>query len=142
MIDALLNDAKQSGLFHATPARRRKFESVAQGLGFAILHARIEQGMSTATTLRELGQAFHFPAWYGANFDALLDCLSDPDWQPANGHLLLIDGLDALRQANPDDFATLIDVLRAAVEARCPTGKPFWILLETSARGIPALPEA
>jgi hypothetical protein len=23
-----------------------------------------------------------FSDWYGANFDALFDCLTDPDWQP------------------------------------------------------------
>jgi hypothetical protein len=56
--------------------------------------------------------------------------------------VLLINGMAHLRAADPDDFATLIEVFQAVAEARRERLTPFWILIDTPARGIPAFPEA
>ena len=41
--------------------------------------------LSFGALLKQLGEALNFPDWYGANFDALHDCLTDPDCLPG-GH--------------------------------------------------------
>lgn len=142
MNDKLLKDADESGLYHLPTARRSSVVKAASKLKLTVLVADIATCKTAANAFQELGNALHFPIWFGANFDALYDCLTDPDWQPGKGHVVLIDGIEHLRQAEPEDFATLIEVFQAASEARRATGSPFWILLDTPARGVAALPEA
>ena len=141
MGDNLLKNAT-SGIYFLASARHASLESTANRQRFHYLTADISDQTDIDSVLRQLGKALQFPIWYGANFDALYDCLTDPDWLPAKGHLLLINGLSALRTADPDDFATLIEVLRAACESRRDMQSPFWILIDTPARGIASLSEA
>lgn len=141
MNENLLKNASASGVYYLSGSRQSAIEEAAPRARFCLLAANITKPSSTEGVLAELGSAFKFPIWYGANFDALYDCLIDPDWLPAKGHVLLINGIANLRAADPDDFATLIEVLQAAAETRRDSHAPFWILLDAPARGIPALPE-
>ena len=142
MNDKLLKNAAQAGVYHLPPLRRTELEAAAKKHHFPVLTADIGVHQKMDKTLRNLGSALHFPIWFGANFDALFDCLADPDWYPAKGHVIVLSGIDSLRVSDPDDFTTLIDVLQAATEARRELGFPLWVLLDTPARGIPSLPEA
>ena len=142
MSDKSLKDAAASGLYHLPPSRLATVEASAERMRFCLLTADIAQQTSIESALSQLGNAFKFPIWYGANFDALYDCLCDPDWQPAKGHVLVIKGMAHLRAADPDDFATLIEVFLAVSEARRERQEPFWILIDTPARGISTFPEA
>lgn len=142
MNDILLKNAGASGVYYLSASRQSAIKAAACRARFCILAASISKSSSTEEVLAELGSAFKFPIWYGKNFDALCDCLTDPDWQPAEGHVLLINGLANLRTAHPDDFATLIAVLQAAAEIRRSAQSPFWILIDTPARDIPVLPAA
>lgn len=142
MNETLLKNAEASGVYYLSPPRQAALETATARARFCLLSASIAKASSTEEVLSELGSAFQFPIWYGTNFDALCDCLTDPDWQPAKGHVLLINGLANLRAADPDDFATLIEVLQTAAETRRASHTPFWILIDTPARGVAALPEA
>src|SRR5574343_188202 len=136
MSDKSLKDAAASGLYHLPPSRLASVEASADRTRFCLLKADITQQTSIESALTQLGSAFQFPIWYGANFDALYDCLCDPDWQPAKGHVLVINGMARLRAADPDDFATLIEVLQAVADARRERQAPFWILIDAPARDI------
>jgi hypothetical protein len=140
MSDTLLSDAGRSGLYRLPPGRRPAIERSAGQHHLRLLVADLSSCRSTAAVLSQLGHALDFPDWYGANFDALFDCLTDPDWQPAAGHVLLIGGGDTFRLSDPEDFAMLLEVLRSAADSRRETGQPFWILIDTPARGVATLP--
>ncbi|PKO36797.1 MAG: hypothetical protein CVU33_16505 [Betaproteobacteria bacterium HGW-Betaproteobacteria-6] len=142
MSDKLLRNTEISGVFHLAPGRHDAIETASQLAHLRFLKVDIVGPSSAPDVLRQLGSALDFPTWYGANFDALYDCLADPDWQPAKGHILLINGLTRLRRLAPEDFATLIEVFQAVVEARRKAHTPFWILIDAPARGIPTLPAA
>jgi RNAse (barnase) inhibitor barstar len=142
MSDNLLKKAEASGIFHLPPSRQSAIETAATQAHLCLLKAEIDKQSTAAEVLRHLGAELNFPIWYGANFDALYDCITDPDWQPAKGHVLLINGIARLRESDPTDFATLIEVFQAAAEARRAMQSPFWVLIDAPARGIPTLPEA
>lgn len=132
-----------AGIYHLNPAHRDAVRTACSNIPrLCLLEADIDGRTGIDGILRQLGTAFEFPIWYGANFDALHDCLTDPDWHPGRGHLLMIRGISHLRSTDPDDFATLIDVLKAAADARQEQAQPFWILIDTPARGISSFPEA
>lgn len=140
MNDQLFESTEESGVYYLMPAHQGSAVDAAKKKGLLVLTVEIAARANKDQALKQLGSALHFPTWYGANFDALFDCLTDPDWQPARGHVIMIKGVIELRATNPDDFATLIEVFQAATEARREAASPFWVLIDTPARGIPVLP--
>lgn len=142
MSDNLLKNTDASGVFHLVTSRQSTIEKAARHARFCVIKVGIDTCVSTQDVLLQLGTALNFPIWYGANFDALHDCLTDPDWESAKGHVLLINGLGCLRSSDPADFATLIEVFQSAAEARRTMGTPFWVLIDAPARGVPTLTEA
>ena len=142
MNNQLLRNAEKSGVYHLAQGDHNSVTNAAQKDGLLLLPAEIPACANKNQALLQLGAALHFPTWYGANFDALFDCLTDPAWQPARGHVILVNGLSELRATAPEDFATLIEVFQAAAETRRETASPFWILIDTPARGVPPFPSA
>lgn len=140
MSDTLLGEAGRSGLYHLPPGRRPAIERSAGQHHLYWLVVDLSSSRSKATVLNQFAQTLDFPGWYGANFDALFDCLTDPEWQPAMGQVLMICGGDAFRQSDPEQFAMLLEVLHGAAETRRESGQPCWILIDTPARGVATLP--
>jgi RNAse (barnase) inhibitor barstar len=78
-----------------------------------------------ARLLAALGQALHFPDYYGGNWDALDECLADLSWH--KGPLrLLITHADAI----PDDLRSLlIGIFDDAARLWAESGRPFALYL-------------
>lgn len=88
--------------------------------------------------LTQIGEALSFPEWYGKNFDALADCLTDID--SGNGTVVLWDGWGALARAEPRAFSVALSVLGTRVNAD--RGGPFSVLLRgegPDVAGVPSL---
>jgi hypothetical protein len=83
----------------------------------AVFAVDLQKHTKMRDVLRPLGEALDFPDWYGANLDALFDCLSDPDWLE-NGGVVRLYGLSPLEQNDPAGWADLLEVLHAACAAR------------------------
>lgn len=142
MGDHMFKDIATSGVYVLPASRWPAVESAAKKAGLCLLDVTIPPHADKDKALVQLGADLNFPTWYGANFDALFDCLTALDWCPAQGHVIQIKGTAGLRTVSQEDFDTLIEVLKAAAEARKEAGHPFWILLDSPARGIAAFHEA
>ena len=137
-----LTDTAKSGVYYLPPTQRAAFEADAERQQLQVLPANLAAEKTAAKILRRLGKALHFPSWYGANLDALYDCLTDPAWQPGRGHVLLLDGSASLHTADPEAFAALLEVFQAVAETHHEAGTPFWVLLDTPIDGITPLADA
>ena len=82
--------------------------------------------------LKNIAQALDFPDWFGHNWDALEDCLSDLSWREAPGYILLFE-----KPRRDDDFGVLIDVLLSSAESWAASRKPFFALFVDPARTLP-----
>lgn len=104
-------------LFHAGPAAGLNAYRIDLGLANdeARLHGILARGL-------------HFPEWYGRNWDALVDCLTDMSWNEADGYLILLQQADVPARAAPESFATLIEILRESVAFWRDQGQSFWVL--------------
>lgn len=140
MSDTLLSNAQLAGIYFLPHVRRSTIEKSARQLHFKHRHLEIAPGQMAGAILEQLGKLLHFPTWYGANFDALHDCLTDPECLPGQGHILTISGSNDLHTSDPEGFAILLDVFAAAADERRATATPLWILLDTPVTGIPTLP--
>lgn len=130
-----------SGLFHFLPVDRPEIEKIARRHGSRLLPVDLGHASSRELVLHTLGQALAFPDWYGANLDALYDCLADDEWRGPQGSIVLISGLTTLRQADPETFATLLEVLGSAAQAT-DARYPLCLLLDAPAPGVAPLPVA
>jgi RNAse (barnase) inhibitor barstar len=65
--------------------------------------------------LRRTAEALNFPDYFGHNWDAFYDCLTD---LAGAGQPLLIefDDLSGFARVDPEEFAAAVDTLRDAVE--------------------------
>jgi len=95
-----------------------------------------------AACLAEISRALAFPAYFGGNWDALDECLSDLEWLPGAGYLLVFRDADRLLTGAEEDYRTLIDVLEGAgQEWSAPRSSPpraalpFHAILAVTSRG-------
>ena len=119
-----LQDAAKSGVY-----RTSRVDPVADAVrGSKLSFARIPLQDVTEKTalLRRIAAQLGFPAWFGENWDALEDCLTDLSWRQAQGHVLVVEGFQFLPE---EELGVLIDVLIKAAEFWADQGKPFFAVL-------------
>lgn len=74
--------------------------------------------------------ALRLPDWFGRNWDALADCLTDLSWCPADrGRLLALTGWHGYAAAAPEDWAVVESVLADAVGYWRDTGTGLAVIL-------------
>jgi len=122
-----LQDASRSGVYRAT--RADEIMDAVGGSGLSLVKIRVQE---KEKLLKSIATALDFPDWFGANWDALEDCLSDLSWRGATGHVLLFEQARA-----GDDLGVLIDVLRSSAEYWAGRGKPFFAVFIDPARALP-----
>ena len=91
----------------------------------------------------ELARAMRFPDYFGRNWDAVFDCLTDPSLLPAEGSVILLDNCDRLAREYPDQWQIAVKVFRDASTFWQPTRTPLFILLHgesAASTGAPDLP--
>jgi hypothetical protein len=108
-----LSDPARSGVYRVT--RPDEVLDAVKGSPLALARIDLRQPVFDA-----FAKALALPDWFGRNWDALEDCLSDLSWREAGGHVLLLEG-------DPD--AMLLDVLASAAEFWAGQRKPFFAVL-------------
>ena len=105
----------KGGIWFVPGAETRSVQSAAKKAGYTFFHIdgksieRKEQLMNNlATTLR-------LPKTFGHNWDALEECLVDMEWVDGDGFVFYYDHIDGLLDEHPDQFETLVEILRDAV---------------------------
>ncbi len=92
--------------------------------------------------LRAGASAMHFPDYFGWNWDAFEDCLTDLSWLPSPGYVILYDHVVHFAARTPEQWAVALDILRAAVTYWKAHATPMVVLLRRMGHhghGIPRL---
>src|SRR5829696_3592341 len=63
-----------------------------------LLHISAEQVRDRRRFLIVAARTLRLPPWFGMNWDALADCLTDFPWQPGSTHVLLLSSMDGFAQ--------------------------------------------
>jgi len=122
-----LRDASRSGVYRAARA-----EEITDAVGGSRLFLARIRFADKETLLKNIAAALQFPDWFGANWDALEDCLSD---LPGEGYVVLFENPEA-----GDELGILVDVLRSSAESWAGRGKPFFAVFIDPGRRL-ALPD-
>jgi len=128
-LESLLEENRGGVWFLPSHVAPKAMQKLAKGAGFAFFHIdgtkinRKEQLMNAVAT------ALHFPKHFGDNWDALEECLTDLEWIEADGYLIYYDHIDALLATHPDQFETLVEILRDSVAQWKEDGEAMVVLL-------------
>jgi hypothetical protein len=90
-------------------------EALAHALDLRVHVVDLAGCETKADLLERAAAALAFPEWFGHNWDAWFDCLTDFSWQPAaSGHVLLLRQASGLRQAAPESLDTALAIVEDA----------------------------
>lgn len=139
-LQKLLAQPQFGGIYHLPHSDCKALKQAAHALHFGWLQADFGKSREIATILEKIGKDLRLPDWYGANYDALSDCLSDLSWNTAPGYALLISGADELHAHDKPAFDTLNEVLAAVIENWQSEKVPFWVFYDMRPNGLATLP--
>ena len=128
-LGALLADPSLCGGYYVDLLDRAAIAEAASLLEYALVAIDFKGCADKADALDRFAQALRFPDWFGANWDALADCLRDLSWWPATGYVLLLDHVDDWREHAPADCDVVIDILNDVAESWAQARTPFWSLM-------------
>jgi len=114
-IDTLLEDHRGGVWILPAHVEARTLQGVARKAGFAFFHVDGKKISRKEQLLNHVATAMGFPKDFGHNWDALEECLTDLEWVDGDGYLVYYDHIDGLLEAHPDQFETLVEILRDAV---------------------------
>ena len=109
----------------------------ARNVGWQPVELDLCQPLDKPALLAQLAEAASFPDYFGHNWDAAADCLSDLSWLPGSGYLLIARCAEQFRNRHHDLDAVLVDVLLEVIDYWTAQGVPFHVLWETSSPPAP-----
>ena len=124
-----LPQADRAGVFSLPAGDIPAIVEAATAKNFAVFRVSLAGCTETSEVLARFQAELAFPDWFGGNWDALNDCLTDFSWRKAAGYLLVVEKTGDFRAAGDDDFDTLISILSDASASWSGLGVPFWAFL-------------
>lgn len=129
-----LKDASRSGVYRVD--RADEVLDATKGGGPRVSRVSLDGARDKGELLARVAGALQFPAWFGANWDALEDCLTDLSWLRADGHVLLLEGASGLPA---DDFGVFRDVLSSSAQYWAGRDKSFFAVFVNGPASLPPL---
>lgn len=138
---SLIEENRGGVWFLPSRADPKAVQSAARRASFAFFHVEGRNIARKEQLLNHVATALHFPEHFGHNWDALEECLRDLEWVDADGYVLYYDHIDPLLAAHPDQFETLVEILRDAVQSWKEDGSAMIVLLSGThaPKGVPPL---
>jgi len=124
----ILVDSGQAGIYQVPPDVGA-LEAAASESDFAVWRVDLAGVRSKQELLDAIARELAFPDWFGANWDALEDCLTDLTWCAASGYVLILANAGAFAAAQPEEFETALEVFDGAAEYWYDEDVPFWVLV-------------
>jgi hypothetical protein len=106
--------AENSGVLAIEEASSREIRKAAQDADLAFFHLDLAHVTGKESFMKAAAKSFEFPAYFGANWDAFEDCLTDFSWHEAGGFVLLIEGVEDFARAFPEIMETARDIFENA----------------------------
>jgi hypothetical protein len=138
----LLKKTEASGVYlldETIPAS--EVEYVARDLDFTFFHLPGSRIRSKKDFLREVAEILHFPDYFGHNWDALADCMTDITSGEENGRVILFDRFDLFAENSPAEFATAMEIFGESALFLSRQGTGYFVLLQGKSSAAPELPK-
>ena len=121
-----LKDVKEAGLYMVT-CELDDVRAATSEAGFVLFDVDLTGVHSKSEFLAAIAQKIEAPEWFGKNWDALADALSDLSWKNAPGYVLLLVHSNENFNLLENDHDVARDILQTTVDFWKSQGKPFWV---------------
>jgi hypothetical protein len=121
-----LQDVKESGLYMVT-CELDDVRKAANDAGYVLFDIDLNGVHSKSEFLATIAEKIEAPEWFGKNWDALSDALSDLSWKNSPGYVMLLVNSNENFNLLANDHDVARDILETTAEYWKSQGKPFWI---------------
>jgi len=98
--------------------------------GLAFFHIEGQDIRDKNQFLKQAALVLRFPKYFGNNWDAFADCLTDMSWHEVDGFVILYDHFHSLAEHSPLEFEMTLDIFKESTEFWRRQGKVFFVLLQ------------
>lgn len=136
----ILNGERSPGLYRVTTdVNIDELSSLCQEYGFHVFYINGMDVKSKAEFLQAAAETMKFPDYFGDNWDAFNDCITDLSWIAADGYILLYTHPNNLANSDPLEWSIALDVFQDAIEYWRETDTPLYVLLRTDSLALDEL---
>ena len=137
----ILPDFRASGLFRLSDdAPIKELERLAKQYHYKFFLLDGAEIRGKERFLNHAAAVLSFPDYFGNNWDAFEDCLTDMSWHETDGFLIVYDHFEAFAQHSPDQFKMALEILQDSVEFWRERERAFFVLLRGRGEQLPGLP--
>ena len=132
----ILTRVDHASVYHMPLDGEAALVAAAERDGYIVFRIDLSGVQEKGGLLSAIARAMAFPEWFGHNRDALLDCLADLGWCPAEGYVVILEHCDGIHGRAETDFVQTLQVFEAAANEWREQGIPFWCFVDMQADGI------
>jgi len=133
---SILAQVEDAGVYHMPAGAADALIAAAGHNGYFVFRVDLGKARDKDQLLETIGRSMAFPEWFGHNWDALLDCLADLGWRPAEGYMVMLEHCDGIHGRAEADFVQTLQVFEAAANEWREQGIAFWCFVDMQADGI------
>lgn len=114
---AVLKGERRAGLYKLeTAVNLTTLAALSQEHHARLFHIDGATITNKAAFLQAIADAMLFPRYFGQNWDALEDCLTDLDWLNGDRFILLYEQPETFAQGDSTEWLVALDILRSTVD--------------------------
>lgn len=132
----ILAQVEHAGVYHMPGDGETGLIAAAEQSAFFVFRVDLAGARNKDELLEAIGKAMAFPEWFGHNWDALLDCLADLGWRPAEGYVVILEHCDGIHGRAEADFVQALQVFESAANEWREQGIAFWCFVDMQADGL------
>ena len=112
MIDTVIQS--EQTLLEVPRAELSKTVAELEAAGYFVAIVDRAPVFNKETLMHALYQSCKFPAYFGFNWDAVNDCLTDFSWAEAKGYFLVFNDWPLLQNEAPEEAKLLLEIVTDA----------------------------
>jgi RNAse (barnase) inhibitor barstar len=107
--------------------RRIRKEAFGEGLDYTFIN--LKNSCDKSGFLKTVASALKFPSYFGMNWDALNDCLTDLSWKKATGYVIILAHFGSVSENMAVESEIIKSILAASAEYWKKKKVQFYIIL-------------
>lgn len=132
VLSTLIKSGK-GGVFRSHAEVPEKALDAAKRSGLRVEKIGLQGARDKNAFLNAVAKALRFPDYFGHNWDAFYDCLTDLEHEKGEGILVLLREASGFARAEQEEFAAAVDALQDAAEFWDEDGKLLLVIVELEA---------
>ena len=106
-----------------------EIEHIAVSHGLAFFKVDLSSVADKEGFLRIFSKTLVFPHYFGMNWDAFEECLTDFEWGSSPGYVIMVQEVEAFSHKVPHEFKIAHSIFKSAARYWKMQKKPFFVIL-------------